>query len=122
MSNLPISSKYRSTPAGPVDDGEREDLTRRLNDAYTQGVLSEEDWRGRLDLLYGAHTLGELVPVVQGLPSRATFETPSIVEQDTGRPGELAQARDARRPALVAVGVLALLLTLLAIVLVLVLG
>lgn len=104
MSNLPISSPYRSTPGEPVSDAEREQLTTRLNDAFSKGSLSHDDYSARLDQLYAAQTLGELVPVVDGLPPRETHETPAIVSTGEGNPGELTQARNGTRMTLVAGG------------------
>ena len=50
MSNeLPISSPYRSTPEVPVSEAERDQLSRRLNAAYTDGQLAEDDYRERLN-------------------------------------------------------------------------
>ncbi|MGY4719696.1 DUF1707 SHOCT-like domain-containing protein [Naumannella cuiyingiana] len=86
--DLPISSKYRSTPTAPVDDAERERLTRQLNDAYTRGQLDADDYQQRLDRLYAAGSLGELVPVVEGLPPLPTHAEPAIVAQ-SGQPGEV---------------------------------
>ncbi len=121
MSDLPISSKYRSTPDAPVTPNEREDLTERLNDAFTRGDLDDVEYRSRLDTLYAAHRLGELVPVVDGLPPRQTYTAPAIVEQSLGRPGELEPSRSAVRPALLVAGGALLIITLiLALVLILV--
>lgn len=104
MSELPISSKYRSTPDAPVSDGEREELTRRLNEAFTAGKLDQDSYSARLDQLYAAQRLGELVPVVQDLPALQTYNDPAMVQQAAGRPGEVSQARPANRPALYIVG------------------
>lgn len=93
MSNLPISSKYRSQPARPVDEAEREDLTKRLNDAFTSGDIDDDSYRTLLDELYGAQTLGELVPVVEHLPAKQTYSDPEMVRQQTSTaPGDLAPA------------------------------
>ncbi|MGO4958279.1 DUF1707 SHOCT-like domain-containing protein [Luteococcus sp. Sow4_B9] len=93
MSNLPISSKYRSQPSRPVDGAEREDLTRRLNDAFTAGGIDGDTYRTLLDELYAAQTLGELVPVVEHLPVKSTHDEPAMVQQHTRTaPGELAPA------------------------------
>ena len=81
MSNLPISSKYRSSPDKPVDDVEREDLALRLNEAFTEGGIEQLDYTRMLDRIYAARTLGELVPVVEALPVRATHDQPAIVAQ-----------------------------------------
>lgn len=119
MTDLPRSSKYRSTPGVPVSDAEREDLTARLNDAYATGRLDSDEYRARMDTLYGAATLGELVPVVTGLPARPTHATPAGVESASIPPGELAPARDASSVAVGAV-VLSVALFLLVVALLLV--
>ena len=96
MSELPISSPYRSRPDAPVTDAEREQLNVRLNTAYTDGRLDADDYQARLDALFGARTLGQLVPVVDGLPPAATYADPALVEAGAGAPGEVSRARDVR--------------------------
>jgi len=92
-SNLPISSPYRSTPDAPVTPTERDRLSARLNAAYADGALEEDDYRARLDQLFAASKLGELVPVVEGLPPLPTYESPAFVQNPAGEPGELAASR-----------------------------
>ena len=122
MSNeLPIASPYRSTPEVPVSDAERDQLNRRLNAAYTDGQLPEDEYRERLDRLFAARKLGELVPVVQGLPPLVTYNDPTGVASTGGQPGQLAESRKAGGIALVAVGGVVLGILLIAILLVLVL-
>lgn len=94
MSELPISSPYRSKPDAPVTDAEREQLSARLNTAYADGRIGPDDYQARLDTLFAASTLGQLVPVVDGLPPAATYDSPAIVGQGGGPPGELAPARN----------------------------
>ncbi len=106
MSNLPISSKYRSTPTRPVDDAERNALVARLNTAFTDGRIDSDAYARLLDVAFGAKTLGELVPVVEALPSVPTYAVPDAVLQ-TGTPGQLAPARLPNSRA-VAIGVVAL--------------
>ncbi len=96
MSELPISSPYRSRPDAPVTEEEREQLSARLNTAFTEGRLDADDYQARLDTLFAASTLGQLVPVVDGLPPAPTYNSPAIVGQSGGAPGELAEARDVR--------------------------
>jgi hypothetical protein len=116
---LPISSPYRSTPDAPVTEAERDQLSSRLNAAYEAGKLDADQYRVRLDTLFAAQRLGELVPVVQGLPPLQTYADPAIVAAaPAGRPGELATARSANGVALVAVGGVVALVVLIAILLV----
>lgn len=102
-SNLPISSPYRSTPDAPVHDAEREQLNTRLNTAYTDGKLSADDYQTRLDALFAAQKMGELLPVVEGLPPLQTYDAPALVASTGGRPGELSEARSSNRVALITV-------------------
>ena len=90
-SDLPISSPYRSTPEAPVTEAERDRLSARLNAAYTAGTLDAEDYQARLDTLFAAQRLGQLVPVVQGLPPLQTYADPAIVASPGGRPGEVSE-------------------------------
>jgi len=119
-SDLPISSPYRSTPEVPVSEAERNQVNSRLNAAFEAGRLDSEDYQARLDRLFAAGTLGELVPVVEGLPPLQTYAEPAIVHGPTaGRPGELTAARDARGPALLVVGGLVAAVVLIAVLLLL---
>ena len=115
MSELPISSPYRSRPDAPVTDAEREQLSARLNTAYTDGRLDADDYQARLDTLFAASTLGQLVPVVDGLPPATTYASPAIVGQGTGTPGELSEARDARGVSLGVIVAVAAVIVILAI-------
>lgn len=121
MSNLPISSKYRSTPTQPVDDAEREDLTARLNDSFGKGDLPAEQYQAMLDQIYAAQTLGELVPVVEHLPVKQTYNSPAIVAQSGPAPGELTQHVSANRAGLVAAGVITGAILLIGLVLLMIL-
>lgn len=122
MSNLPISSKYRSTPDAPVTDAEREALVVRLNAAYEAGKLDDDAYRGHLDRVFAASRLGELVGVVEALPPSPTHGVPAIVAAGTSAPGELTPSRQPTGRLLVTVGAtaavaLVVLLVLLAVLL-----
>ncbi len=121
MTNLPISSPYRSSPNVPVSPSERDQLSSRLNAAFTDGALSQEDYSARLDRLFAARTMGELVPVVDGLPPVQTYSAPAIVQGSGGPPGQLAPSRSGNRLTLVAGGTTIAVLLLVAILLVLLL-
>jgi DUF1707 SHOCT-like domain len=118
-SNLPISSPYRSTPDAPVTDAERDRVSARLNAAFTAGTLDQDDYQARLDLLFAATRLGELVPVVEGLPPLPTHSSPAIVASSGGQPGELSESRPPGRLTAVVVGGVAAVVLLIAILLVL---
>jgi len=113
VSELPISSPYRSTPGAPVTEAEREQLSARINSAYADGRLDADDYQARLDSLFAASTLGQLVPVVDGLPPAPTYDSPAMVAPSGGVPGEVSEARNASRVSLgLVVGVLAVLLVI----------
>lgn len=121
VSELPISSPYRSTPDAPVTEQVRNQLSAQLNTAYTDGKIDGDDFRERLDTLFAAKRLGELIPVVQGLPPLQTYADPAIVASSGGQPGELTQARDGSKLTLVTGGALIGALILIAILLVILL-
>ena len=89
---------------GGLSEAERNQLSSRLNAAYEAGAMDADDYHARLDTLFAAQRMGELVPVVQGLPPLQTYADPAIVAAaPAGRPGELSTARSARivaRPSL----------------------
>jgi len=115
-SNLPISSPYRSTPEAPVTEQERDRLSSRLNVAFAEGTLTQDDYQARLDRLFAAEKLGQLVPVVEGLPPLQTYNEPANITSG-GQPGQLAEARPAHQVALLLVGGVAGIVVLIAILL-----
>lgn len=97
MPELPLSSKYRTNPDGEIDDDERADLAERLSAQFTDGRISQEEYLAKLDLLYQADHLGELVPVVTGLPPRTTHGVPDIVlrsKNNAVSPGSVSPNRN----------------------------
>ncbi len=121
MSEVPISSPYRSTPDAAVTEEERNRLSARINAAFTDGVIDGDSYRERLDRLFAAQKLGELLPVVEGLPPLVTHNLPAIVGEDAGgQPGELAAARSGTNLTLVAgaaIGAVVLLIAILLVIL-----
>ena len=79
VSNLPISSKYRSLPDKPISESEREDFAARLNEEFARGTLDQDDYRRLLDTVFAARTNGDLLPVAEKLPVRQTYDQPGIV-------------------------------------------
>ncbi|RCK69773.1 DUF1707 domain-containing protein [Desertihabitans brevis] len=104
MEQLPISSKYRSSPDAPVEEQERASLSEQLNAAYTEGRIDSEEYHRQLDVLFSATRLGDLVPVVTALGPRPTHQTPAIVESGRAAPGELTESRRPGGLALVVTG------------------
>jgi len=122
VSNLPISSKYVSTPGKPVDERERETVVARVNAAFEAGQLDDLDYRRYLDLAFRAQTLGELRPVVERLPAVASHATPGNIEPAVVEPGQLSEARQpGGRSMMMLGGGLAAALVLLVILLVILL-
>lgn len=104
MSNLPISSKYVSTPDKPVDDRERESVVARVNAAFEGGHLDDLDYRRFLDVAFRARTLGELRPVIERLPVASPYATPGNIETATIEPGQLSEARQPQGKSVLMLG------------------
>ena len=73
-----------------------------------------------MDVIYGAKTLGELVPVVEQLPA-AALETPAIVGEGKLPAGQTGEIHTPARVGMAVVGAVVGVVTLLAIVAVLLL-
>lgn len=95
MSQLPIGSRPPRDPQRPVTEGQRNDLTARLNTAYERGDLSLDDYQRLLGDAFEAKTIGQLVPVIEKLPARyRVSDAPQGAALDTNlAPGEVNQAR-----------------------------
>jgi uncharacterized protein DUF1707 len=118
MSEVPISSPYRSTPDAPVTEDERNRLSSRLNAAFTAGSIDADSYSERLDRIFAAQRMGELLPVVEGLPPLSTYDSPAIVANTGGgQPGELAPAKSGTNLTLVAVTAIGGVVVLIAILL-----
>ncbi|MHA6512373.1 DUF1707 SHOCT-like domain-containing protein [Tessaracoccus sp. Z1128] len=101
---LPPSSKYLQRAADPVDERERESLTARLNGAFADGRITHEQYAEAMDVVYAAHSLGDLVPVIERLPA-AVAEVPAIVARGGSTPaGRVSESRNLL-PLAVGVGV-----------------
>ncbi len=117
---LPPSSKYIQKAHEPVDDVEREAISKRLSDAYADGRVSQDDYLGAMDVVYGARTLGDLVPVMEKLPAAAT-DVPAIVGTGSVPAGQVNEGRNVLAPAFMATTAAISLLVLLGILLVILL-
>ncbi len=85
-----MSSRYENQPHEPVSEPVRDELVKKVNDAYVAGHLDPDDYERVLDSAYSAKTQGELVPVIKALPSRYQADEPDMVSQH-GEPGTLTQ-------------------------------
>ena len=104
MDKLPISSKYRTRAQDPVPDHERQQLSEQLNDAFSRGDLSSEEFEPLLDGIMRARTLGDLVPAVEALGRPDTYEEPAIVKQESSlAPGEVTPLEAPKRSSQLAV-------------------
>jgi hypothetical protein len=54
-----------------ASDADRERVAEALRDAYAEGRLTAEEHSERVDSVYAAKTLGDLVPLTRDLPSHA---------------------------------------------------
>ena len=92
-----------------------EALSKRVSDAFADGRMESDSYRHSMDVTYGAKTLGDLVPVVEQLPA-AALETPAIVGEGKLPAGQTGEIHAPARIGMVAVGAVAGVVTLLAIV------
>lgn len=115
MPKLPPSSKYLQQADAAVDDVEREALTKQLSDAYADGRISQDEYMAAMDTLYGANSLGELVPVVEHLPAKVDDVPKGVQYQSSVPAGEVNPTRNIAVPALIVTGTLIALLVILGI-------
>src|SRR6185503_11180792 len=77
------------SPAGRPEDllrvgnAEREQVVQRVHDAFAEGRLEAEELQQRLDAVYRAKTMADLVPLTADLP--ASRPTPAV-EPRAARP------------------------------------
>lgn len=90
---LPPSSKYLQRSGDPVDEVERNSITRRLNDAFADGRITHDEYAAAMDVVYDATTLGDLVPVIEKLPAAAA-DVPAIVAQSGPPAGRVSESRN----------------------------
>lgn len=116
---LPPSSKYLQRSGDPVDDTERDSITTRLNAAFGDGRISHDEYARFMDIVYGATTLGDLIPVIESLPAAAD-NTPAIVATGALPAGTVSGSRDLA-PLAIVVGVVGVALIAVLVVLLVVL-
>lgn len=77
MDNSSLPDPLKKPYADPVEadlrasDADRERVAEALREAYAEGRLTAEEHSERVDSVYAAKTLGELVPLTRDLPSHA---------------------------------------------------
>ncbi|MGW2397943.1 DUF1707 SHOCT-like domain-containing protein [Kitasatospora sp. NPDC001664] len=77
LTKRPVDAAPASVPAqAPVteaelraSDADRERVAELLRDAYAEGRLTVEEHSERIELAYGAKTLGDLAPLTRDLPA-----------------------------------------------------
>ena len=94
-SSLPDPLKKPKPYADPAEadlrasDADRERVAEALREAYAEGRLTAEEHSERVDSVYAAKTLGELVPLTVDLPSHAA--THGAAARSTAAPRPAAQ-------------------------------
>ena len=75
MDNSPLPDPLKKPYADPAElrasDADRERVAEALREAYAEGRLTVDEHSDRVDAVYAAKTLGELVPLTKDLPSHA---------------------------------------------------
>lgn len=79
-----------------ASDADRERVAEALREAYAEGRITSEEHSERVDAVYAAKTLGELVPLTRDLPSHsATHQSmpTGTASRAQPRPGPAALSR-----------------------------
>lgn len=93
----PVPDPLKKPYADPAEaelrasDADRERVAEALREAYAEGRLTAEEHGERVDAVYAAKTLGELVPLTRDLPSHHATQQ--------GMPTAGAASGTAARPA-----------------------
>ncbi|RKS10555.1 cell wall-active antibiotic response 4TMS protein YvqF [Nocardiopsis sp. Huas11] len=83
----PMSEPDRPDPGRMrASDADRDSVAHRLREALAEGRLSPDEHSERLDSVYDAKTLGELVPLTEDLPAPASDRAPTHVPGDFHSP------------------------------------
>ena len=90
MSGLPVELEYQHDQAAQVTPADRDNVSARLNDAFTRGDIDMQDYQTRLNALFQATQKGQLVPVIAGLPAQYRANEPVLGGDQAAKPGELA--------------------------------
>ncbi|WP_344967957.1 DUF1707 SHOCT-like domain-containing protein [Salinactinospora qingdaonensis] len=69
-----------------ASDAERDRVAKRLGDALAEGRLAQEEHAERLDALYRAKTMGELIPLVRDLPAESASHDERDLRTEKGMP------------------------------------
>ncbi|MFC1417480.1 DUF1707 SHOCT-like domain-containing protein [Streptacidiphilus cavernicola] len=91
-SSLPDPLKKPKPYADPAEadlrasDADRERVAEALREAYAEGRLTAEEHSERVDSVYAAKTLGELVPLTVDLPSHAATHAAAAGTASVPRP------------------------------------
>jgi hypothetical protein len=102
--NLPEPSRMRAS------DADRDSVAHRLREALAEGRLTPDEHSERLDAVYSAKTLGELVPLTEDLPAPNTDTSPAPPPGDFRSPrpvyggGRVVQAEPTSTVAVAVMG------------------
>lgn len=87
MTNPPGRPGYPEQPQSPggmrASDRDRDQVAEVLREAAAEGRLSMDELDERLDLVYGAKTYAELVPITADLPAAGTHQVPAPAASPT---------------------------------------
>ena len=101
-SSLPDPLKKPKPYADPAEadlrasDADRERVAEALREAYAEGRLTAEEHSERVDSVYAAKTLGELVPLTVDLPSHAAAHGMAARPAGVPRPAAAQSALPSR--------------------------
>ncbi|SIO88356.1 DUF1707 domain-containing protein [Nocardiopsis sp. JB363] len=91
-----------------ASDADRDSVAHRLREALAEGRLDPDEHGDRLDAVYRAKTLGELVPITRDLPDTGAAPMPAPSDFRSPRPvygaGRIVDMPPSSRAALVLMG------------------
>lgn len=64
-----------------ASDADRENVAKALQEHFAQGRLDSDEFQTRMDSVYAAKTMGELVPLTRDLPARDLNRLPERAAQ-----------------------------------------
>jgi hypothetical protein len=114
-SSLPDPLKKPAAPetsaakpfADPADmrasDADRERVAEALREAYAEGRLTVDEHAERVDAVYAAKTMGELVPLTRDLPVHGEVHQPVSMAKPTPEPDRQEAPARTEDPQMIAV-------------------
>ena len=86
-----------------ASDADRERVAEALREAYAEGRLTVDEHSERVDAVYAAKTLGDLVPLTRDLPAHGEVHQPVSMSKPAPRPQQQDLSARVESPQMIAV-------------------